>query len=257
MNESIKQPNLNEKREKIEAVFSYENNGEKITFTPDVIVALAGSIVPTQGGREGFGGFKSPSYAELDNKGLSSGGKARVIAAAEAYQFFPDAHIVANSTNTSGDETRPTQAAVYAEELLSYGINEESLIREDGSTTTLTGLIELVRILQKDHGDAENVAVITNEYHVPRVQKMIELLPTLVKTETPEAVNDVENFINSGKKLVAIAAEDILALRDPRYTKLFEKVQETESYKKRVAAEAKGLQALEDGNYNTKLPHTS
>ena len=114
-----------EKKAKIKSIFSYECNGEKIPFIPDAILALSGSIVAFKEGvvKEGYKKHKSPSYADLDNKGLISGGKARVIATAEASIYFPDAKIITNSRDGKSESIRPSHASVYKHELLTRPSN--------------------------------------------------------------------------------------------------------------------------------------
>ncbi len=46
-----------------------------------------------------------------------------------------------------------------------------------------------------------------------------------------------------------IAAEDVLVERSSHYKKLFEKVEETDAYKKRVELEKEGVKSLEEGTY--------
>ncbi|MBI4054038.1 MAG: hypothetical protein HY397_01775 [Candidatus Doudnabacteria bacterium] len=60
---------------------------------PDAIAVLSAGIIP----RAKQPGYKTTEYAHLDPHGLLGGGKARVIAGAEAAFIFPEAKIIANS----------------------------------------------------------------------------------------------------------------------------------------------------------------
>lgn len=108
---------------------------------PDAIFILSGGIVQTDKGRS-----KSTAYPEHDYLGFTGGGKARVVAAAELAQFFPDSKIIANSYVTTPDDKVEPHARVYKEELLRLGVQEDRILIQENSFNTITEIIEMVKL---------------------------------------------------------------------------------------------------------------
>ncbi len=162
-------------------------------------------------------------------------------------------------------------------------IPKEMLLSEKESTDTFQGLVEVVKVAI-EHGWKTPV-IISNDYHMARTKKMWEYLSTrdtagtklrFVLARMPQSLKDVmgsrvsgyvpdpdggedmpviefnsNDFFDDVNKLrpVFIAAEDILALRDPRFASLFEEVKKTDWYQRRVASEQWGSGRLEKKIY--------
>src|SRR3989344_1245133 len=225
-----------ENREKIENIFQHQK--------PDAIAVFSMDIVATRGRED----FKSGSYADLDVRGLVSGGKADVVAAAEVAKYFPEAVIVTDTRDRDASRNRPTHASVYASEIQRLGVPRGRILMEENSVNTIEELVEIIKMAV--HHGWDNVAIILNDFHVERTREMLAQLPSLAKQDDHEFIEAFRKFNDSGRKITFVTAEDILLVRNPRYARLFEKVRETPAYKKRVEAEARGLSDLRNRKYS-------
>jgi len=191
------------------------------------------------------------SYKDTDAHGFLAGGHARVIAAAEIGKHFPEVKLI---TTSYYQPDKPIHAEVYARELEQLSIPKNQIELEKKSTSTLTSLIEMVK-LAKNH-EWKEMSILTNDFHVPRTQEMYHQLKNLA-----ESLNLVDEEFSKawdyfkkegGLKISFITAEEILPLRDHRYKAIIEKVKKTETYKKRVKSEEKGLKQLKEETYGKK-----
>lgn len=218
---------------------------------PDAIVVLSMGIVRREGKENSS--YKSTSYDDTDSHGLLGGGKAAVIAGAEAHKLFPEATLVTNSYTKGVVE--PTHAAVMARELQTYGVPEDLLVLEEESVSTSTELTELIKVA--DTKGWKKIAIITNDFHRERTEEMYSHLGTLFGADDPEFMTAFERFKEAGGSIEFVEAESLLKLRDIRYEPLIDRVHETEAYHKRVEMEQKGLEQLKDGTYGQKRPSST
>ncbi len=222
---------------KIEALFQHQKPDAIAVFSMDIVEAPLRT-------KEGY---KSGSYADLDVRGLTSGGKADVIAAVEAAKYFPRASIVTDTRDRDMTRGRPTHAAIYAAEIERYGVAKERILLEEKSINTITELVELVK-LSVSHNWA-HVAVIINDFHHDRTKKMWARLPSLVDPADREFTDAFDEFNRRGNHMIFVKAEEILLVRSPRYARLLTDVRNTEAYKAREKAEEQGIKDLEGGTY--------
>lgn len=233
---------------------SFHENTESIIGTrPDAIFILSGGVTTDSDNKT-----KSTPYGSRDNIGLLGGGKARVIVAGYLAEEFPNTPVVTNSTVTTADGRIEPHALVYANELRRMGVSGQQLIVQEQSNSTATELIELLRLVNKNQW--KTVRLITNDYHLPRVRAMYENLERLF---TPEYDTDLNNEVKAliletqknGLNVQFQAAEDILPLRSPHYSKLIREVKETPAYGQRIAAEEKGTADIKEGRYKLRKPN--
>ncbi len=255
---------------------------ESVNFPPDTDTSGA------------YGSKYKPGYnARLkddkkDNKDVvvySGGGKARAIAGAELFSVFHKPIITLSQyafgskeeDREFGTEIPKDMWRLYRHYLESIKkVPEDFLFSEKMSTDTFQGLIETVKA-SREYG-WKQPAIITNEYHIPRIKKMWEYLmdsqsatskmkfvlarmPKYFQEiigfhvdgpdEAPTIVIDSTDFFDyvARVKPAFIAAEDILALRDPRFATLFDEVKKTDWYQRRVNSEEWGLGRLEKDIY--------
>lgn len=208
---------------------------------PEAIFVLSGSITH----HENSGRFTSSSYKDSDAYGIL-GGKARVIAAAEIGQYFPESILVTNSQ--SFESEHPSSAAVMADELKNYGIQTERIIKQDNSVTTLTEIIEMTK-LAKQNGWS-HIGIITNDYHLERAQALYDHLQELTNNDAT-VTQALEYCQANNVQIKFVAAEDILPMRDPRYAGLIEQARQTDEYKKRLRSEKIGVDHILNGTYLT------
>jgi hypothetical protein len=195
--------------------------------------------------------LRADSYGDVDEHGYMAGGHARTIAAAEIGQYFPDVKLVANSCDPEKDVSL---AKVYAQELENLGIPKKQIELQETSASTLTELVEMIKIAKRNGWDG--VSVLTNDYHVPRAHKMLNHIEELAQrfNVADEEFTEAWKYFDKGKKLQVqfLQAEEILPLRDLRYGAIIDAVRKSDLYKKRVEAEERGIQQIEDGTYGRK-----
>lgn len=233
------------------AVTKFEQMREIFHGAPDAVFVLSGGIIPQEGAERNREPYKTTAYSDLDNKGFLGGGKARVIAAAEASELFPDATIVATSLIPKEREMGlPTHAEVIAEELALRGVAKKRIFKEEKSLNTITELIEMVKLAVMKNW--QHVGVISNDYHLSRLKEMFARLADLADSADAEFASAYPMFQERKITTTFVAAEDILPLRSTHYVKLIEDAKKSEAYQNRVEAEAQGLKDLQEGKYGKK-----
>lgn len=206
------------------------------------LFVLDGDIQKKGSGK--FERWSSTSYTAKDAHGLLAGGHARVIAAAEIVRRFPDLKVVTTSCYKHED---PIHAEIYKEELQRLGVPEQSIEMECVSRSTLEELKEMVKMATKKGWN--KVAMLTNNYHLPRVKEMYFRLGEL---EDYGGFDSRWTSAEENLEVLFLDAESILPLRDQRYKKIVEKVKCSEEYKRRVESEKRGIQAIREGKYIKK-----
>jgi uncharacterized SAM-binding protein YcdF (DUF218 family) len=209
-----------------------------------------------------------------------SGAKARPIAAVELSQFYPSAMIVAMShrpknlfqlaEQTAQPNEYPAFAQVLSQDLQRAGVDEQRIIKKPQSTSTLSEIMEVVKISAQN--DWRNVAVITNDYQIERAQKILDILKDEEKrvelknqlqflfklgeeTDLFESKwNDLEQALAKFKKdsvnVVFVSAENVLKKRSPHYETLINELTELDGYKNVVEQERLGNEKIAEGTYN-------
>lgn len=210
---------------------------------PDAIFILSGGVVTKMvGGRPMI---RSTSYADHDQHGLVVGGKARVIAAAEIARHFPTTVLV---TTSFPPRDPASNARVMARELHHLGVPSERVVCEERSISTLTELIEMVKLAAANQWN--HLVVLTNAYHLPRVRELYRRLPILVADDP--CFRSAWSF--PGREYRVVSCEAILRVRSPHYARLIVRARETEGYRARVKAEARGVRQLRAGTYGKPEP---
>ena len=200
---------------------------------------------------DGENEYRPTSYGDTDIRGFMGGGHAIVSATAEIAQHFPEIKII---TTTNEGVEKPTIAETYAKKLGALGVPEEQIEMEEKSTNTLTELFEMVK-MAKENGWGD-VAIMTNENHVERVQAMLDHLEELAErlSKTDTKFFEAWEYFEKGRRLQIhlLSAEKILPIKDPRYQKIIDAMKASDLYKKRIEAERKGTQQIKDGTYGGK-----
>lgn len=227
--------------------------------------------------------------ARISNRGdivfTAGGGKARAIAGAELYSAFHDPILTLSQYPfVSPEEERDLGTELPKDFWKQYkdyltevqNIPENMVLSETQSVDTYQGLLEVVKVAH-EHG-WETPVIISNEYHLDRIKAMWESLVSSDVAKTlmgkplfrlPKQYQDMMNYHASGTKDAPvitfdnddffhftaslkpcfISAEDILALRDPRFSSLFEEVKKTDWYQARVGREQFGVQRIREGKF--------
>ncbi|MGD0328630.1 MAG: YdcF family protein [Minisyncoccia bacterium] len=193
-------------------------------MTPDAIIILsAGSIAYEEGGRTHW---RATTYDNSDAFG-TLGGRDRLEAAALLAEKYPDAYFVTVSRNFTG---LPTLAQIYADELRELGVAPERIIQEEHSTNTETVVQQAIRLAQKKGW--KKILFLSSDYHLPRII-------AFYRRQKDDILGD---FVSS---------ESILGAVDSKFAARFAAVQKTAAYQTRIASEARGLAALEEGAYQS------
>jgi uncharacterized SAM-binding protein YcdF (DUF218 family) len=170
-------------------------------------------IAVLQGGIvEGPVGLQSATYEHRDAFG-TLGGRARVEAAAILAKQFSQAKVLATD-------------AVNAGELHALGVSPERLMLIELEKHTTLAALQVIA----SHAQG-NVSIVSNEYHLPRIAAFLEMI--------------------KAPAVQFISAESVLAEADPTFQKTFDEVKQTAPYQERLAAEARGIEAIKAGNYNS------
>lgn len=186
-------------------------------------------VVPTGGTkRDKDGNYHSTSYDDGDAFG-TLGGYVRVEAAAELARMYPETMVVTTGKG-AGDGISPSHAMVMENELVALGIESKRVIREEDSTTTRSNIEQALKIANKYKWSS--IIFVSNEYHLPRLRAMLEILGLAIKIDF-------------------VAAEDVISKIRPEFGKIFKNIKITPAYKRRLESEARGIQALNSGEYHS------
>lgn len=218
-----------------------EKYQKMIGFIPDVVVILsAGSVSENV---KGVVTYRSTKVDEHDCFGILWG-ESRVIAGAELLKYFTETKVIATSMRL---DEGPTHAEVIGRELEKLCIPKSRIILEEKSNNTFSQIIEFLKIIYKEKW--QNILVITNEYHVPRVRVMYEHLEKFSALSI-----DMKNIINKIKhsciQIKFIDAESILPMVDVRFVEIISNMKKTKEYLKRLVNEKKGLHMILNGTYD-------
>ena len=208
------------------------------------------------------------------------GGKARAIAAANLYRSYQVPIVTTSKYPLKGepDHQPPDEHwKVYQDYLQDIqGIPPTDLLAEEESTTTITGILNLV-FMAYERG-WKHATVIVNDFHLPRTRRFYEylthegtattlckyILATLPKeyrfrmdykvnetADEPEIVFASESFFHFARQsdMIVMSAEDILTQYQPAYAKVLKNVQDSYAYQQRVAMEQCGVDQLDAGLY--------
>lgn len=210
---------------------------------PGAIFILSGGIVKRERG------YSTTAYSDTQGDYGVLGGKARVVAAAELSKFYPEAKLVSTATYypTPGD---PSQSQIMESELLRLGVDKSQIKTEEYSRSTYDELSRIIALSLEN--DWHNIAVVTNEYHLPRVKEMLAGLNELATNKNDESLLSLIPRFEKASNISFVSAEDVMVLRSPHYKSVIEEAKKHPDYKKRVEAENRGLQALKSGTYGKK-----
>lgn len=132
---------------------AFYGRNDNVTFGEDAVIVLG----------KGLDGDKVPVNLAK-----------RLDKAIEYHEKNPRALIVVSGGK--GNEEKLSEAQAMADYLISRGIAENSIIKEDKSTTTYENFIFSTDILKQKLGDNYSVAFISNSFHIWRAEKLAKEL---------------------------------------------------------------------------------
>lgn len=195
-------------------------------MTPDAIIVLSAGSVAEKDSHTGKTIYRSTTYAEGDAFG-TLGGLARVQAAALLAGKYPHALLV--TTGKEGPDGM-SAARIQASELEELGVVPERIILEESSVNTKTQIGESLCIARERGW--KRVLFVTNKYQMERVRAFVEHLHKRLDCEI--RYQD---------------AESALSESDPSFAAEFARIEQSEPYRRRLAAEARGIAAIKSGKY--------
>jgi len=183
-------------------------------------------------------------WAKKNKKGVWKtsgplGVKLRVTAAKCLWDKDRDLFIIASGKK--GDLVnivdRPL-AEIIAHELMGLGVSEKKIIKEPNSDNTYEHLVNLPGLIRKHK--FENISIISNEWHLPRIKTMIEFM-------TP----DLKNLL-SNNKIKLVSAESVLIKNDPKeWASKIYKIRASKAFAARIRRENRGIQDIINSRYKS------
>lgn len=140
-------------------------------------------------------------------------------------------------------------ASVIKKELVKRGVKEERIIEETNSFSKITQITEMIKLSVANGW--ERIAMMTNEYHLTRIQTIFEQIGTIV--EDSEFQEILAMFNRQGSRVAFICTEPIMRIANPLYAVYLSRVEETPQFQHTLATEAKGLEDLKAGRYKVVL----
>ncbi len=212
-----------------------------IGFEPDAIFLFSAGTV-REIGEDGLITYRSTKKNEGDAFGILWG-EARVLATAELLMHFSKAIVVTTSFRAPNE---PSHAEIIRDELKNISIDSNRIFLEEKSKDTLSQIGESLKLIVNKKW--QKVAIVTNEYHIPRVTAMYEHFQDLVPQDE-EAVDTIITARSLGIEIVFVAAESILPYHDKKFTAIIENVKKSQEYRKRLLNEKRGLEMVLSGEY--------
>ena len=204
----------------------------------DALIVLGGGLT-----QDGEGHYQPTTYEDGDDFGML-GAEMRVLAAVDLYEAGVATTVVFSTGVTEKNKAKfgddvPTEASVYAAAFqrrldeASVDSSAPDIILEDRSFSTLSNVEEVMGLV-REHG-WQRVAVVTSDYHVPRVRALYD---------------EVLRLYPVGVVIDFISAEEVVTEAHPgEYDDVIAEAYATPEAVKRRESEQNGLLALWAGRY--------
>lgn len=193
----------------------------------EIIIVFGGGLF-----RETNGSWRTTNFNETGDEYGELGDRLRVVAASYLAKDNPSLKMIVSGGKGQLTEIPgcPTLSIVLKKELIELGVNAENIMEENTAYNTFQQLKNSLVIVRKLN--LSRVGIVSNEYHLPRVKVFLEHISKQ----------------NTGIKL--ISAEQILIRKAPGdWKQHIQNAYASETMKKRMALEEKGIQDLKDGKY--------
>ena len=201
----------------------------------NAIAVFGGSLAKDPNGK-----WRTTNFDEGDKFGCL-GDRLRVIAAHKLYKAgSSNLLIIASGSNEriDPDGAAPAVAEILKNELIELGVEPAKILEDKKSTGTYQQLEKLEKLSAKLN--LKSVAILSNEWHLPRIQAMIEY---------GYALADLKKMFEA-KKLVLVSAEKVLLGYDrAHWEKMISHAYESDAMKQRIKLEEKGIKQIKSGTY--------
>ncbi|MSR71058.1 MAG: YdcF family protein [Candidatus Taylorbacteria bacterium] len=129
----------------------------------------------------------------------------------------------------------PTCSSLMRDGLTAEGVSDGAIIEESQSGTTHEQL-QVLPMLISEYG-FKNVSILSNDWHFPRIKKMIELDPKLF------------SLCQSGALKFIFAEEVLVGFDKAKWEVEIEAMRQSEYIRKRIESETQGIMDLNVGRY--------
>ncbi len=180
--------------------------------------------------------WRTANFTEGDNFG-ASGDRLRVVAGKYWHSNYPDKLIIvsAGKGQYQNIPDAPTVAEVMKKELMALGVSASIIEKEEKSGNTWQQL-QIVKKIMADKG-LDKLFIMSNEWHLPRVQAMIEVDITL------------NNLFHQGKIELISAEQLLLKYASEEWREIIKAAGQSEAMQKRIALEQEGVRQIKEGTY--------
>jgi len=196
------------------------------------IMILGGMLKKTNKGV-----WRTTRYDEKADDIGPTGDRIRVDAADYMFKNNPGLLIIAAGRRGQLDKIKdvPTISSVIKKELIELNVPENKIIEESKSDNTYQGLQELKKIIKKRR--LRRVGIISNEWHLPRIEAMIN--------------NDPEmKDLRDKRKIFLVSADKIVLENEPnKWKSIIRTAYKDKGLRKRIALEKAGIQQIKSGLY--------
>lgn len=169
------------------------------------IVILAGGF--SRGGKLGW---RSSVFGEKADASIS-GSYIRILAAAYLWRRDPSVTVV---TSGGKGEVKNLSLGVFLStimkhELIELGVPESVILEENRSNNTYQQLRAIAEMVERHHWS--EVRIISNRFHLPRIQAMIECLSGM------ERLKDISQYVSAEEVMLAEEPEKWQSQIDAAY----------------------------------------
>lgn len=178
------------------------------------------------------GNWRTTNFDEPGDEYGALGDRLRVVAASYLSKADPGLKLIVSGGKGQLTEIPgcPTLSVVLKKELIELGVDPENIIEENTAYNTYQQLKNSLAIVQKLN--LSQIGIISNEYHLPRITVFLEYIQ------------------KSNIHVELVSAENVLIDKAPDDWKQYiQDAYESETMKKRIALEQKGIRDLRDGKY--------
>ena len=178
---------------------------------------------------------KNNKWRTRDYNEGSGGERMRVLAGYYLYNHIGDSLIVVSGGKGKRlhEPTTVTISSVIKNELTELGIPKKKITEDNKSVSTFEQLKYLKNFTTKNkYGE---MVVISNKYHLPRINTMIAYIPEL-------------KFLTNKIKIIS-AESIILKYAGHKWKSIIEKAYKKDGMKKRIKMEKVGIRDIKNGTY--------
>lgn len=196
-----------------------------------VIVILGGGLIKEDGK------WRTTNFNEKGDNFGALGDRLRVIAGSYLYKNNPEVFIIASGSKGQLKDIpdAPAVSEILKKELIELGVPKEKIIEENKGGNTFQQLQKIKRIIEENC--FKKVIIISNEWHLPRVEAMIKYDSDLAK-------------MLEEKKIEIKSAEKICFKYEPeKWQDIINTAYNSEEIIKRIELEKRGVEQIKNGTY--------